>query len=114
MEDPGDCPRPVPMRAWPCRRGRLNVIHKAELGVFWFFLSSGRIFIPTQEKTGQGTSLAAQQLGLRASAAGTTGSVPGQGTETPQASRHSKKKQKKKTKEKPEWSVESGSDVPEV
>ena len=86
------------MRAWPCRRGRLNVIHKAELGVFWFFLSSGRIFIPTQEKTGQGTSLAAQQLGLRASAAGTTGSVPGQGTETPQASRHSKKKQKKKQK----------------
>ena len=41
-----------------------------------------------------GTSLAVQQLGLRALTAEGPGSIPGQGTKIPQAARHSQKKKK--------------------
>lgn len=34
QEDPRGCPVPVPVWAWPCRLGRLRVVHKAELSVF--------------------------------------------------------------------------------
>ena len=39
-----------------------------------------------------GTSLAVQWLGLCASTAGATGSIPGQGTKIPHAARHGQKK----------------------
>ena len=41
-----------------------------------------------------GTSLAVQWLGLRASTAGGTNSIPGQGTKIPHAMQHSQKKKK--------------------
>ena len=43
-----------------------------------------------------GNSLAVQWLGLWASTAGGTGSIPGQGTNMPHAMRHSQKKKRKK------------------
>ena len=45
----------------------------------------------------QGNSLAVQQLGLRASTAGGTGSISGWGTRILHAAQHSQKKKEKKT-----------------
>ena len=44
-------------------------------------------------------SLAVQWLGLHASTAGGTGSIPGQGTKIPHALQHGQIKEKKKKKE---------------
>ena len=49
-------------------------------------------------KPGEGTSLAVQWLRFRASTAGGTGSIPGQGTKIPHAKRHGQKNQKTKQK----------------
>ena len=46
-----------------------------------------------------GNSLAVQWLGLRASIAGATDSIPGWGTKMPHAMQHGQKKKKKKRKE---------------
>ena len=47
-----------------------------------------------------GTSLAVQWLGLCASVAGGMGSIPGQGTKIPHATRYGQKKKKKEERKK--------------
>lgn len=77
--------------AWLCRLGRLRVVHKAELSVF-VLLSSRRIFIPTTERRPLrgppgGPAVRSPCLHCRGHRFS-----PWSGTETPQASRHSKNK----------------------
>ena len=60
----------------------------------WRFLNKLKIDLP-------GNSLAVQWLGLHASTAGVTGSIPGWGTKIPHATWQSQKKKKKRKKKLP-------------
>ena len=53
------------------------------------------MFIFILKKLLRGTSLAVQWLGLHASTAGGSGSIPGRGTKILHAAQHSQKKKKK-------------------